>query len=171
MKESIKPYLLYVGNLYPHKNIKRLISAFRQLIEKDNLDYRLVIVGGDKKNSTERIIFTGLINDEELDDIYKNASLFVFPSLSEGFGFPPLEAMKRGVPVVSSHATCLPEILGNAAVYFNPQDVSDMAEKIKKVLLDKNLKSELIKKGLEGVKKYDWQKTAEETLTLYKNIP
>jgi len=148
-----KPYILYVGNDYPHKNLERLKLAFEK-IKKDGLDYELVLI-------------TKFISEEELDNLYKNASLFVFPSLYEGFGLPPLEAMKRGVLVASSNATCLPETLGEAVLYFNPLDIDDIADKIKKVLTDKNLREQLIQKGFAQVKKYSWEKMARETLKLY----
>lgn len=155
MKESLikKPYILYVGNDYPHKNLKRLKLAFKKL----NLDYRLVLV-------------TEFISEEKLDELYKNASLYIQPSLVEGFGLPPLEAMARGVPVVSSNAACLPEILGKGAIYFNPLDIDDIVEKIKKVLLDDQVKKELIRKGFEQVKKYTWQKMAKEILEIYSTL-
>lgn len=154
MKESFKkPYILYIGNDYPHKNLGRLKSAFEK-IKADGIGCELVLI-------------TEFISEEELDNLYKNASLFVFPSLCEGFGLPPLEAMKRGVPVVSSNAACLPEILGNAVLYFNPLDIDDMADKIKKVLADEDLRKDLIQKGFEQIKKYNWQKTARETLEIY----
>lgn len=154
MKVSFKkPYILYVGNDYPHKNLKRLILAFKRL----NLDYQLVLI-------------TNFVSDKQLDKLYKNASLFVFPSLDEGFGLPPLEAMKRGVPVVSSRAACLPEILGKAAIYFNPLDVNDMAEKISQVLSDNRIKKALIQKGFEQVKKYCWDKMTKQTLEIYKEL-
>jgi glycosyltransferase involved in cell wall biosynthesis len=123
-------------------------------IKRDGLNYELVLI-------------TDFVDDKELDNLYKDAALFVFPSLSEGFGLPPLEAMKRGLQVVSSNATSLPEILGDAALYFNPLDIDDMAEKIKKVLTDENLRKKLIEKGFEQIKKYSWQKMTEETLELY----
>ncbi len=148
-----KPYILYVGNAYPHKNLKRLNLAFEK-VKQDGLNYELVLI-------------TDFVDDKELDNLYRNASLFVFPSLSEGFGLPPLEAMARGVAVVSSNATSLPEILGDGALYFNPLDIDDMAEKIKKALTDENLRKKLIEKGFEQVKKYSWRKMAEETLELY----
>ena len=154
MKElAEKPYILYVGNDYPHKNLKRLNLAFKKVVE-DGLDYKLTLI-------------TEFVSEQELDNLYRNASLFVFPSLSEGFGLPPLEAMARGVPVASSNATCLPEILGDAAIYFNPLDIDDMAEKIKIILSDDRIKKALIQKGLEQIKKYSWQKMAEETLKIY----
>jgi glycosyltransferase involved in cell wall biosynthesis len=154
MKELVKkPYVLYVGNDYPHKNLKRLKLAFKKIIE-GGLDYELVLI-------------TKFVSEEELGDLYKNASLFVFPSLSEGFGLPPLEAMARGLPVASSNSTCLPEILGNAAIYFNPLDINDMANQIKKALSDENLRESLIQKGFEQIKKYSWEKMAKETLKIY----
>lgn len=158
MKELVKPYLLYVGNDYPHKNLKRLILAFKKLVKEHNLNYQLVLV-------------TKFVSEEELNNLYRNASLYVFPSLSEGFGLPAVEAMVRGVPVVSSNATCLPEILGDAAVYFNPLDIDDIVRKIKKVLLNKDLQAELVRRGFEQIKKYDWQEMAKKTLEIYQNTP
>lgn len=154
MKESAKPYILYVGNDYPHKNLKRLKLACEK-IREDGLKYSLILI-------------TGFVSEQELDNLYKNASLFVFPSMYEGFGLPPLEAMKRGLVVVSSNASCLPEILGDAALYFNPINIDDMAEKIKKALTDQEMRQRLIKEGFEQVKKYSWQKMARETLETYK---
>ncbi len=148
-----KPYILYVGNDYPHKNLKRLKLAFEKL-RSEGLDYDLVLI-------------TEFVNEEELDNLYKNASLFVFPSLSEGFGLPPLEAMMRGVPVASSNATSLPEILGDAALYFNPLDVDDMVRVIKKTLSSDRVQKILIAKGFEQIKKYSWEKMAKETLKIY----
>lgn len=146
-------YILYVGNDYPHKNLGRLKSAFEK-IKAEGIDCELVLI-------------TKFVSEEELDELYKNALLFVFPSLCEGFGLPPLEAMKRGVAVVSSNAACLPEVLGNAVLYFSPLDTDDMADKIKKALLNEDLRKNLIQKGFEQIKKYNWQKTAQETLEIY----
>jgi len=145
-----KPYILYVGNDYPHKNLTRLKAAFKKL----DIDCELVLI-------------TDFVDENELDRLYKHASLYVFPSLSEGFGLPPLEAMARRVPVAASGATCLPEVLEDAAIYFNPLDVDDIANTIQKVLGNDNLKKELIQKGLEQVKKYSWEKMAVETLAVY----
>jgi len=157
MRESVKkPYLLYVGNDYPHKNLKRLKLASRKLIES-GLNHDLILI-------------TKFVSEEELDKLYKNATLFVFPSLSEGFGLSPLEAMVRGVPVVSSAASCLPEILGEAATYFNPLDTDDIALKIKNTLSDDRVRKNLIQKGFERVKKYNWEKMARETLKLYQTV-
>lgn len=156
MRELVKNYILYVGNDYPHKNLARLKSAFEK-IKQEGLDYELILI-------------TEWVSETELDNLYKNASLFVFPSLYEGFGLPPLEAMKRGLPVVASNATCVPEILGDAALYFNPLNVDDMVEKIKKALIDRELRERLVKEGFERIKKYDWQKMARETLEVYLTL-
>jgi glycosyltransferase involved in cell wall biosynthesis len=155
MKELVNPYILYVGNDYPHKNLERLKLACEK-IRQDGLAHSLILI-------------TGFVSEQELDDLYKNASLFVFPSLYEGFGLPPLEAMKRGVPVVSSNLTCMPEILGDAVLYFNPLNIDDMAEKIKNALTNRGLREALTKKGFEQIKKYSWPKMARETLEIYKN--
>ena len=147
--------ILYVGNDYPHKNLQRLRLACDKLREE-----------GFKINL---ILITGFISEKELNDLYKSVDLFVFLSLYEGFGLPPLEAMKRGLVVVSSSASCMPEILGDAAIYFDPLNVDDMAEKIKKVLTDNNLRELLIQKGFEQIKKYNWFKMAQETTEIYFN--
>ncbi len=175
-----KPYIMYAGNAYPHKNLERLIVAFGKLVTQYLLDYQLVIVG--KKDSfhkelerevadaklKKRIIFTDFVSDQELAGLYNKASLYVFPSLSEGFGLPALEAMSHGVPVASSNATCLPEVLGDAAVYFDPHNPAKMAKVIADVLSDAKLREGLIKKGILQVKKYSWQKTAKQTLAVYQ---
>ncbi len=174
-----KPYLFYVGNAYPHKNLERLIEAFKILAEDFRRDFQLVLAGEedyfykrfkkDIKNDANRVIFTGFVTDEELAVLYKSAKLYVFPSLCEGFGLPPLEAMSHGVPVVSSDATCLPEILGEAAIYFDPLSPRDMAEKMNKVLDNENLRRILVKQSFEQIKKYSWQRMGEETLEIYFN--
>jgi len=178
-----KPYFLYVGNAYPHKNLDNLIRAFEILVCDFKKDLQLVLVGEKDyfyqrlKNfvrqnfpdAEDRIIFTGFVPDAEMDALYKNASLYVFSSLCEGFGLPPLEAMAHGVPIVSSDATCLSEILGDAAIYFDAKNPQDMAEKISKVLEDESLRQELISRGYEQIKKYSWQKMAEETLQVYQD--
>lgn len=153
MKASNKPYILYIGNNYPHKNLKRLKLAFNKL----NLDYELRLI-------------TDFVSEEKLDELYKNASLYVQPSLIEGFGLTPLEAMKRGTPVACSNAGALPEILENSTIYFNPLNINDIAKKMHKVLLDNKTKKALIQKGYEQIKKYSWRKMAKETLEVYKEI-
>jgi len=139
---SVKPYLLYIGNAYPHKNLERLILSFKKLTEDEQMDYKLILVGEldyfyrrlQKQFSfLKGLFFTDFVSDEDLAVLYQNASLYVFPSLHEGFGLPPLEAMAFGLPVVCSQAACLPEILGQAALYFDPVSVKEMTEKIKQV--------------------------------------
>ncbi|TSC95536.1 MAG: Glycosyl transferase, group 1 [Parcubacteria group bacterium Athens1014_10] len=173
-----KPYLLYVGNVYPHKNLENLLKAFK-ILSKQN-DLRLVLVGkedyfykrlkvcADELDLGDKIIFTGFVKDEDLKLFYENALIYVFPSFCEGFGLPGLEAMNYELPVAASRNSSLPEIYGAAAIYFNPDDIHDMAEKIGQLIKSKELRENLIKKGLERVKKYSWQKCAEQTLEIYK---
>ncbi|HLD28071.1 MAG TPA: glycosyltransferase family 1 protein [Patescibacteria group bacterium] len=173
-------YLLYIGSAYPHKNLERLISAFDQII-KSRDDLKLVLVG--KKDFfytglekyikekyqalSERIVITDYLSDHDLSGLYQGASCYVFPSLIEGFGLPPLEAQKAGLAVVSSNTTCLPEILSGGAIYFDPNNSVDIADKIKIILSDDNLRQDLIKRGYENADKYSWEKCAQETLGLY----
>jgi len=180
----IKPYLLYVGNAYPHKNLEGLLYAFKEFKEKKKSDSQLVLVGKEdyfferlKKEAENMglikegdVIFTGFITDEELDCLYKGALLYIFPSFYEGFGLPPLEAMTRGIPVVSSYATCLKEVLGEAAYYFNPYKKEDMIKAIEKVIENRQLREKLVRKGLEQVKKFSWKKMARETIEIYKEV-
>ncbi len=172
-----KKFLLYVGAAYPFKNLERLAEAFNT-ISKTNKELSLIIVGKhddfyksliykikDKGNNS--IIFTDFIADNQLAWLYKHAEAFVFPSLSEGFGLPGLEAMAYGLPVISSSATCLPEVYGNAAHYFNPNDSGDMAKKIMEVVENKKLRQSLVNLGAHQVKKYSWRRMAEQTLDIY----
>lgn len=175
------PYLLYVGNAYPHKNLESLIEAFKILVTDFDRKLQLVLVG-EKDYFYQRleklvcsrysgilknIIFTGFVPDKSLNIFYRYAEVYVFPSLCEGFGLPALEAMSHGLLVVSSNSTCLPEILGPAALYFDPENTQEIAEKIKKALEDEKLKEALIAKGFTQIKKYSWAKMAEETLSCY----
>ena len=109
----------------------------------------------------EDIIFTGFVPDEELKWYYENARAYTFPSLSEGFGLPSLEAMAHGCPVVSSNATCLPEVCGDAAHYFDPEDIHEMAQKIDEVISNEALRKKLIEKGYENIKRFSWRKFAQ----------
>lgn len=172
--ETVIPekYILYVGSCFPHKNLRRLVKAAEQLgvtlVHAGKLEYygkrmqRWV-----KNNHPGRVVFLGFVSDEELKWLYQNAEAYVFPSLSEGFGLPPLEAMVHGCPVVSSNATCLPEINGDAAEYFDPLDVDAMAAAIKKVLTNEKRRSDLIAAGKKQAGKYSWQRMAEQTLAVY----
>lgn len=173
-----KEYIMYVGRPTPHKNLKRLVEA-HQLLLKSNPDIYLSLSGKIDSNylrikkwinkkGYKKVIFTGYLDDAELKWMYQNTKAYVFPSLSEGFGLPGLEAMVHGAPVVSSNATCLPEIYGDAAIYFDPMNVSEMSEKINQLINTQELRDKMIKKGYEQSKKYSWKKMAEETLEIYK---
>ena len=171
-----KPYLLYTGNAYPHKNLERLIKALEILIRDYHYQGQLVLVGEEdyfykrlKKNipAGQPVIFTDFLPENDLVQLYCSASAYIFPSLCEGFGLPPLEAMARGVPVISSNATCLPEILGEAAIYFDPLNPADMAAKINSVLTNGGLRQTLARRGLEQIKKYSWKQMAQKTCEVY----
>lgn len=175
----IKPYILYVGNAYPHKNLERLVLVFREIAKKHPHLY-LVLVGKEdyfykrlKKYVTENfaknVLFADYVPDDHLGIVYREALLYVFPSLYEGFGLPPLEAMSRNLPVASSNASCLPEILGDAAIYFDPNAMTEMAETIEKAIFDGELRQNLIRKGREQIKKFSWEKMARKTLEIYSD--
>ena len=173
-----KPYFLYVGNAYPHKNLEMLLRVFAEL-RSEGLDAQLVLVGKadyfyDRLREVARtlklqkdVIFYGYATDEELPTLYRNARAYVFPSLLEGFGLPPLEAMRHGSPVVASKASCLPEILGDAASYFDPESSDDMSIAMKTVFEDEALRASLVQKGDAQVRKYSWRTCATQTLELY----
>lgn len=174
-KFNIKlPFLFYVGNAHPHKNVEGLIKAFLEL--RKNYQYLQLVLSGNDSYFWQRIrqeyhhqaiIYTGFVTDRELVALYKGAQAYVFPSFSEGFGIPLLEAMACGTPVVSSNQTSLPEVGKDAAVYFNPHDQTDMVKKISLVLNDQKLRKSLIKKGEERVKGFSWKKLAKQTLAVY----
>lgn len=180
-------FLLYVGNAYPHKNLEMLLKVFAKLLgRKPGL--RLVLVGREdyfysrihdnarslnlwqEGNANSPVIFPGYISDAQLEILYQEACAYVFPSLYEGFGLPPLEAMARSCPVVSSDKASLPEILGDSVLYFDPENEDDMLEKIERLLNDRELRNSLVIKGLEQVKKYSWWECANKTLAVYQQI-
>lgn len=183
----ISPYLLYVGSAYPHKNLDGLVSAFRKIEEKIP-QIKLVLVGKEdyfysqvkrgaanldlwkKNNSDSPIVFSGYIPDADLKIVYRNASAYVFPSFYEGFGLPPLEAMANGCPVASSNKASMPEILGEAAVYFNPENEDEMVAAIVRVTLDERLREELRRQGYQQIKKFNWSDCAKKTLAIYNEI-
>ncbi|NQV88764.1 MAG: glycosyltransferase family 4 protein [Parcubacteria group bacterium] len=169
------PYLLYVGNAYPHKNLERLLEAFK-IVRGTHPEINLVLAGKDgvfyqrlKATAPDGVTFRPDPTDSELASLYQGAKGYVFPSLSEGFGLPPLEAMSFSVPVAAARSSCLPEILGDAVTYFNPQDTQDMSQAISRLLSDERLRETLIAKGKEQIKKYSWQTMAEEIQTIYNN--
>lgn len=175
-----QPYLLYVGSAYPHKNLSRLLLAFKELttinencqlvlVGKINYFYRRLKKEIDQLGLMEKVKLTGYCSDEELVYLYQKAQAYVFPSLLEGFGLPPLEAQQYDLPVVSSRASCLPEILGQSSIYFDPFDIQDMSRQINRILTDDQLRQELIAAGRENLKKYSWSKMGLEVYSLYQS--
>ncbi|MDO4684615.1 MAG: glycosyltransferase family 1 protein [Candidatus Saccharibacteria bacterium] len=173
-------FLLYVGQQSDYKNLVRLAEAHQQLLAT-HPKLGLIFVGklntAARKNKTlfakrgyKNITFTDFIDDAQRDWLYEHCAAYVFPSLMEGFGLPGLEAMLYDAPVVSSNATCLPEVYGEAAHYFNPLDTADMARAISDVLTNETLRSSLIAKGRTQVGKYSWRRMAMQTHQAYIDI-
>jgi glycosyltransferase involved in cell wall biosynthesis len=173
-------FLLYVGNAYPHKNLEFLITAFAQW-HKDNLDYKLILVGNknyfyqnlEKLTNNnfpelkDKVVFAGFVPDEKLVSYYQQAKVYIFPSLYEGFGLPPLEAMAYDLPVLSSQESCLPEILEQAVLYFDPHNPTDLQNKLNQLLTDNDLRNDLIRKGQSQIDKYSWDTMAQEIIKTY----
>jgi glycosyltransferase involved in cell wall biosynthesis len=181
------PFLLYAGNIRRHKNIPRLVEAFA--VVRDQLaahpvykDLRLVIIGDTIsqypsvrqaviKSRVENVVrFLGFVPFETLRCFYESAAGFVFPSRYEGFGLPPLEAMACGTPVVTSNVSSLPEVVGDAAIQVNPENVFDIARGISDMLLDEELRARLIRRGREQAARFSWNWTARQVLEIYKDV-
>lgn len=181
LKGVAKPFIMHVGSPFPHKNLERLISAF-EILRATHPDLQLVLAGKkeyyfsqlqkliDTSPAKSDIIIPGFVTDGELKWLYTNTEAYVLPALSEGFGLPGLEAMVYGCPLVSSDATCLPEIYGNAAHYFDPTSAQDIAQKVDEVISDKQLQKQLIQKGAKQLQKYSWERMAKQTLTIYQKF-
>ena len=178
-EKTNKPYLLYVGSRNGYKNFARFIKAYSAHKIKNFFD--LVIFGGSRLNEREIAILDRLQiskksykqvdgDDAKLAGYYKNASLFVYPSLYEGFGIPPLEAMHYGCPVVCSNAGSIPEVVGNAALLFDPYSVESIKDNIISVLYNDSLRLSLTSKGFKQVKNFSWEKCARETYKVYKEV-
>lgn len=173
-------FILFVGSIEPRKNIERLLLAYMQLPEYIKREFKLVLVGfsGWKNKNIMRLIdkmrdnvkFLGYLNTQELSLAYNRAKIFAYPSLYEGFGLPPLEAMACGCPVVVSNAASLPEVCGDAAYYVNPYDVESIAEGIYKVATDEELGKNLIQKGLQRAKIFSWEKSAREHIKVFEEV-
>ena len=173
-------FILYLGTIEPRKNVDGIIRAYNQLrvMSCELRDYKLIIAGArgwkseniyrewDKSAFKNDIKFLGYVEPDDKIYLYNLASVFIYPSFYEGFGFPPLEAMACGVPVVASFASSLPEVLGQAALLVDPYNIQDMAGGLEQVLTDENLKNKLIARGLELVKQFDWKKAAREYLRI-----
>ena len=181
------PYLLYAGRISPHKNLVRIIEAFSALkteLAKQDVypDLKLIIIGDElsKHPDLRRTVvrggvqndvrFMGFVPIEVLRIFYDAAKVFVFPSLYEGFGLPPLEAMAHGTPVLTSNTSSIPEVVGNAAVLVNPENLFEMMRALQRVLLDQSLREKMRQRGYEQVKKFSWDVSAAEVLTGYGEV-
>lgn len=173
------PYLLHVGTFYPYKNLGLVVDALAALAASD-VSLRLVLVGAldgfaervraraAAAGVGDRVLFTGFVDDDELAALYRGAAAFVLPSLSEGFGLPGLEAMTHGVPVAAARASCLPEVYGDAAAWFDPTDARDLAGTVRRLLTDAALRARLVDAGRRRVAALSWDRTASETLAVYR---
>lgn len=181
------PFLLYAGRISPHKNVVRMIEAFSALkteLEKDQAypDLKLIIIGDDLSGNPDlrrTVIRSGVQNDvrflgfipiEVLRIFYDEAKVFVFPSLYEGFGLPPLEAMAHGTPVVTSNVSSLPEVVGNAAVLVNPENVFEIMRALHRVLMDKTLRDRMKERGYRQAQRFSWEISVRRVLDVYRDV-
>ncbi len=177
-------YILHVGSMFKRKNIPTLIDAFSRLsseyaglklvlagptpANQFDSDFRLIVDAIENAGLQDKVVLTGYLRDEELSQLYKNALMYVFPSINEGFGIPILEAFKHDLPVLVANNTCLPEVGGNAVLKFDPFDTGDITLKIKMVLDDVDLQKDMINKGRERLKDFSWQKTAIQLIEVFR---
>jgi glycosyltransferase involved in cell wall biosynthesis len=181
------PFLLYAGNIQPHKNVNRIIEAFSALkaeLQKQDQypDLKLIIIGDEiskhpdlrrtvvRSGMQNDVRFLGFVPVEVLRIFYDAAKVFVFPSLYEGFGLPPLEAMAHGTPVVTSNVTSLPEVVGQAAITVNPENVFDIMRALHRVLMDQNLRERMKERGYRQVVRFSWMASATQILNVYRDI-
>jgi glycosyltransferase involved in cell wall biosynthesis len=176
------PYILYVGNIKPHKNLERLIEAFYYVRSQGRSELELLIIGDEisKLQTLRRAVhrhglhrwvrFHGHVPDQTLAVLYRLASVFVFPSLYEGFGLPPLEAMASGTPVVTSNVSSLPEVVGDAAVLVDPHSAEAIGEGILQVLRSSHLRAQLREKGYARVQEYSWMRSVERVREIYGEV-
>jgi glycosyltransferase involved in cell wall biosynthesis len=175
-------FVLYAGNVKPHKNIERLIDAFADIRQGEFEELKLLIIGDEisklpalrravhRHHLHKHVRFLGYVSDETLAILYRLAAVFVFPSLYEGFGLPPLEAMASGTPVVTSNVAALPEVTGDAAVLVDPLDTSSIVRGVRNVLTDANLASTLRRKGPLRAREFSWERSVAKTRTLYERV-
>lgn len=174
-------YILYVGSLEPRKNILTLIEAYELMrLKYPHISTKLILIGGESplfaqvklktKHFSDDLITKGFVNDNVLKEFYKKAKLVVYPSLYEGFGLPPLEAMASGSPVVTSNTSSIPEIVEDAAILVNPYDKDAICEAMYQILSNKKLARTYIIKGLKHVKKFNWNKVARNTISVYYEV-
>lgn len=173
-----RPYILAFSSLSAHKNVSRLIAAFSRissavphsLVLVGHLPEKAGVRGAIEAAGDDRIHFTGFLPDADVDALMQDASLFAFPSLYEGFGLPIIDAQHAGVPVACSSAGALPEVAGEAAVQFNPLSVEDMADTLKRCLLDMDLRMDIVAKGHRNAQRFSWHRTARETVAIYSSL-
>jgi glycosyltransferase involved in cell wall biosynthesis len=175
-------FVLYVGNIKPHKNLVRLIEAFDELRRTGPEELKLLIIGDEisklpalrravhRHKLHKHVRFVGYVSDGTLRILYRLASLFVFPSLYEGFGLPPLEAMASGTPVVASNQSSLPEVTGDAAVLVDPYDVGSIVDGMRRVLTDPVLAAELRRRGPERAREFSWAQSVEKIRAVYEQV-
>lgn len=179
--EEREDYILYVGSLEPRKNIRTLVEAYEALrLANPEINTKLVLIGGENplfgdmrlkvRRFTSDVVFKGFVDDDLLRRYYRRARLVVYPSLYEGFGLPPLEAMASGTPVVTSRTSSLPEVVGDAALMVSPYDIQQLSEVMTKVLRDPELRSRLITRGVEQVRRFNWYRVARNILTVYHEV-
>jgi len=181
------PYILFVGSEHPQKNLTGLVKAFNQLKREPRFkELKLVKVGKagsqeadfrrqtmetiDALDISQEVIFADFVPEADLPAYYSGAEVFVLPSLYEGFGFPPLEAMACGCPVITSNTSSLPEVVGEAGIMVNPYDTDSLVKAMRQVLTDAKLRDDMIRKGLEQSKKFSWEKAARETQEVYNKV-
>ena len=177
-ENSTGKYFLYLGELRPHKNVENLVKAFLLFKGKNKTnDIKLVIAGkmhrsmqNLEKYASKDVVFAGYVDDNERFTLYKNAFAFYFATFYEGFGFPILEAMYAGTPVVTSTVSSMPEVAGDAALLVNPESVEEIAKTMEMIYFDQSKRLDLIDKGYKQVAKFTWEKTALETLQVYESI-
>ncbi|HAL85445.1 MAG TPA: glycosyltransferase family 1 protein [Deferribacteraceae bacterium] len=180
VKTDSKPFMLFVGSVEPRKNLLNLLKAYNELPLYLKKDFSLKIAGyqgwGNKDvlklidQNKEYISYTGYLSNFEIAELYRSASLFIYPSFYEGFGLPPIEAMASGCPVIVSNRTSLPEVCGDAAVYIEPQSIDDITSKIKAVLEDESLRDRLSIAGISQADKYNWDVSANKHADYFREI-
>ena len=176
------PFILYAGNIKPHKNVDRLIEAYSVLRRRGVEDAKLLIIGNEiskyphlrrlvhRFNLHQHVRFLGFVPDATLAALYRLASVFVFPSLYEGFGLPPLEAMAGGAPVITSNVSSLPEVVGDAAILIDPMDAGAIADAMARVLGDAGLRADLVRRGRDRVKLFSWERSVSRVREVYAEL-
>jgi glycosyltransferase involved in cell wall biosynthesis len=175
-------FVLYVGNIKPHKNLVRLIEAFSELRVGELEDIKLLIIGDEisklpalrhavhRHKLHKHVRFLGYVPDDQLAVLYRLAAVFVFPSLYEGFGLPPLEAMASGTPVVASNVSSLPEVVGDAAVLVNPHDIDSIVDGLRSVLTNPARAEDMRRRGFERAREFSWERSVARTLDVYRRV-